>query len=329
MKRSVITGMGYYLPERIVTNADLEKMMNTSDEWIVQRSGIRERRYAAENEATADLGFYAAMRALEDAERKPEEIDRIIFATLSPDYYFPGSGGLVQERLGIEPMAALDVRNQCSGFLYGLDVADAFIRSGKARCVLLVGAEVHSRSLDYSDDGRHVAVLFGDGAGAVVIEGSDDGAGIKDAMLFAQGEYARELMVECPGTRSGLISPRMFEEKRIYPTMNGRFVFKHAVTRMVETTRRILEKNGLSTEDIDLYVFHQANLRINQMVSRELGLSEEKVFNNIERVGNTSAASIPIALCQARESGRLKRGDTVLLCGFGSGFTWGAILLEY
>lgn len=329
MIRSAIAGIGHYLPERIVPNKELESIMETTDEWIVQRSGIRERRYAAVGENTVDLAHEAARRALESCSLAAEELDLLVVATLSPDLMFPGTGVLLQDRLGIPPRAALDVRNQCSGFLYALDVADAYVRSGKARNVLVVGAELQSRFLDMTTRGRQMAVLFGDGAAAVVLQPASGDSAIIGSKLYAQGEFARELMLESPGTASGGSSSHaMIDEAKVYPHMNGKFVFKHAVTRMIEVTRELMKECTVTKEDIDLFIFHQANMRINQAVANELGLDASKIYSNIERVGNTSAASIPLALSEAVESGRAKPGSLVMLAAFGSGFTWGATLVR-
>ncbi|MBL4889847.1 MAG: ketoacyl-ACP synthase III [Candidatus Lindowbacteria bacterium] len=326
--RAKITGWGHYLPEKIVTNFDLEKMMNTTNEWIVQRSGIEQRHYAADNETPSDMALHASHKAMAMAGITADEIDIIIFATLSPEYYFPGSGVLLQDKLGISPRAAIDIRNQCSGFLYGLDAADAYIRSQKYKAALLIGGEVHSRFIDYSDEGRHVAVLFGDAAAAMVIQASDE-PGIMDTVLYSQGEHAHELMLESPGSASNPgFDPSMFEEKKCYPQMNGKFVFKNAIKRLAQVTHDICEKCGTSIDDIDLFLYHQANLRINQMVARELKIPPEKCFNNIQNVGNTSAASVPLAFSQAAEQNLIQPGSKILMASFGSGFTWGAGIVK-
>ncbi len=329
MPSSVITGLGMYVPPRVVTNAELTQYWETSDEWIVTRSGIRERRWVEEPASTAELAYYAAQEALQRAGCKPEEIDLIIFATLSPDLYFPGSGVLLQHRLGLETTPALDIRQQCSGFVYGLSIADQFIRTGMYRRILLVGAEIQSTWIDYSPEGRTVGVLFGDGAGAVVIEAmpEEGGRGVRSTHLYSQGAYAMELCIAEPS--SGTRSHQRPGSYGMRPYMNGREVFRHAVQRMSEAIRTALETQKWLPEGVDLYVLHQANLRIVQAVAENLGLSEEKFFNNIHKYGNTTAASIPIALYEAEKEGRLKAGHKVIVAAFGSGFTWGSAAIVW
>jgi 3-oxoacyl-[acyl-carrier-protein] synthase-3 len=317
----------------VVTNDDLTRLMETSDEWIQQRTGIRERRYSDGCTGAADMGAAAAEEAIARAGIPREAIDCIVFATLSPDVDMPASAFLLQNLLGLPGIPAFDVRNQCTGFLYSLAVADQFVRSGTYRYVLVVGSEVHSTGLDLSTRGRDVAVIFGDGAGAVVLGPSVDGErGILSTHLHAEGKYAEKLWIEAPGSR---LRPRLTEEMitgpegRIFPKMEGRYVFRHAVTRMSEVIREALDANGLTPKDIDLLVPHQANLRINQMVAAELGLDDERVVHNIQKYGNTTAASIPLALYEALEAGRIEPGDRVCLAGFGAGFTWGAVLLRW
>ncbi len=333
MPRAQILGVGHYVPERVVTNQDLTRLMDTSDEWIQQRTGIRERRYSDGFTGAASMGAIAAEEALRNAGIRREDVDCIIFATLSPDVDMPASAFLLQEYLEIPGIPAFDVRNQCTGFLYSLAVADQFVRAGTYRNVLVVGGEVHSTGLDLSTRGRDVAVIFGDGAGAVVVGPSPDAQrGILSTHLHAEGKYAEKLWIEAPGSR---LRPRLTEEMitgpegRIFPKMEGRYVFRHAVTRMAEVIREALDANGLTPQDIDLLVPHQANLRINQMVAAEFGLPDEKVVNNIDRYGNTTAASIPLALYEAIEQGRVQPGHLVCLAGFGAGFTWGAVLLRW
>lgn len=329
--RSHILGTGFHIPPRVVTNFDLEQVMDTSDEWIQQRSGIVERRYVDEGMGAADLGVLASRRALESAGIGPGDLDLLIFATLSPDYTFPGSGVLVQDQLGCDTIGSLDVRNQCSGFLYGLAVADQFIRTGTYRHILLIGSEVHSTGLDFTTRGRDVAVLFGDGAGAVVLGPSPDpDHGILSVHLHSQGKFFQDLWLECPASiLHPRITPEMLDEGRHYPKMKGRSVFTNAITRMPEVVREALEQNNLTTDDIALLIPHQANLRINQMVGHNLGLPEEKVFNNIQRYGNTTAATIPIALHEALEQGKIHRGDLIALATFGSGYTWASALVRW
>lgn len=329
MPRTAILGLGQYLPERVVTNDDLAKMFDTSDEWIQQRTGIKERRYVEDGVGPADLAVPATEQALENAGLKREDIEFIIFATLNPDYFFPGSGCVLQDKLGLPGIGALDVRNQCSGFIYGLSVADAFIRTGMYKRILLVGAEVHSSGLEFADTGRDVTVLFGDGAGAVILGATEEDKGILSSHLHADGKYAKELWLEIPAAR---YFPRLtkehMDEGRHYPRMNGRRVFKMAVEKMPEAINEALEANGLTVDDIDLLVPHQANLRINEFVAQKLGIPPEKVYNNIQRYGNTTAGSIPIALNEAIQEGKAKKGDTVMLAAFGSGFTWASCVLK-
>jgi len=331
MPQSRIIGIGSYLPERVVTNFDLAKLMDTSDEWVQQRTGIRERRFVNKGVGTSDLGMYAALRALEDAKLTPRGIDFIIFATLSPDYNFPGCGCLLQEKLGIGNIGALDVRNQCSGFIYSLSIADQFVKTGMYRYILVVGAEVHSTGLEFNNRGRDVAVIFGDGGGAVVVGPAEDGVSqILSTHLHSEGKYAQKLWLEAPGS---IFHPRLNEEMlregRHFPRMDGRYVFKHAIDRFQEVIHEALSANNLTVEDIDLLILHQANLRIVEAVSQSLKISPERVFNNIHKYGNTTAASIPIALDEAQKEGRLKTGDTIVLAAFGSGFTWGAAVIRW
>ncbi|MDV2466834.1 3-oxoacyl-ACP synthase [Elizabethkingia anophelis] len=340
MKKSVIKGFGYYVPEKVVTNDDLAKLMTTNDEWITERTGIKQRHYRKNindaEETTAYLGLQASKKAIESAGITAKDIDYIVFATLSPDYYFPGCGVLLQEMLGCDTIGALDVRNQCSGFVYAMSVADAFIKVGQYKNILVVGAEIHSFGLDFTDRGRGVSVIFGDGAGAIVLSASEDDSvqGILATNMHSEGKYADELCTKFPGTKYGWSvrlknEPDAIPDEEIYPHMNGNFVFKHAVTRFPETIHEALEKAGKKVEDLDLLIPHQANKRIAQYVQQQLGLPDEKVMVNIEKYGNTTAASIPIALSEAIEEGRMKRGDLVCLSAFGSGFTWGSVLFEY
>ena len=340
MIKSVILGTGHYVPENIVTNDYLAKLMTTNDEWITERTGIKERRHRKnrndEKETTAYLGFKASEIAIKNACITKDDIDFIIFATLSPDYYFPGSGVVLQDLLGCDTIGALDVRNQCSGFVYALSVANAFIKSGVYKKILVVGAEVHSFGLDFSDAGRGVSVIFGDGAGALVLGAStDENAGdILAVNLHSEGKYAEELVVKYPGTKYGwsdrvLKEPGVISDAEIYPYMNGNFVFKHAVSRFPETIEEALTAAGKSVEDLSLFIPHQANLRIAQFVQQKLNLPDSKIYYNIQKYGNTTAASIPIALDEAIQQGKIKRGDLVLLSAFGSGFTWGSVLFNF
>lgn len=340
MIKSTIKGIGHYVPENVVTNDDLAGLMNTSDAWITERTGIRQRHHRKNRndsrETTAYLGFRASEMAIKNAGLTAKDIDYIVFATLSPDYFFPGCGVLLQEMLGCDTIGALDVRNQCSGFVYAMSVANAFIKSGAYKNILVVGAEVHSFGLDFSDAGRGVSVIFGDGAGAVVLSaGEEENAGdILSFNMHSEGKYADELCTKFPGSKYGWsdrmrLEPENVTDAEIYPVMNGNFVFKHAVSRFPETMNEALQKAGKTVEDLDMFIPHQANLRIAQYVQQQFGLPDEKVFNNIQKYGNTTAASIPLALSEAIHSGKIKRGDLVLLSAFGSGFTWGSVLFEY
>ena len=330
MLRSRIVGMGHYLPERVVPNAELCTWMENSDEWIHQRSGIRERRWVNGNVGASELAEHAARQALAEAGRSVEEVDMILFATLSPDLNFPGSGCLLGARLGIPGVPAMDVRTQCTGFLYSLATADSMVRSGMARCVLVVGAEVHSSGLDLSTRGRDVSVLFGDGAGAAVVTATDGPSMLVDHELHADGRYAEILMVEAPASRlTPRLTPEMLQEGRHYPSMDGKAVFKHAVEKLPKLVHSILERNGYTLDDVALLVPHQANMRINELVARHLALPPERVMHNIQKYGNTTAASIPIALHEAVQEGRVRSGDLVLLAGLGAGLTWGASLVRW
>jgi 3-oxoacyl-[acyl-carrier-protein] synthase-3 len=330
MTRSRITGVGFHVPERVVTNADLEKLMDTTDEWIVERTGIRERRFVEPGTGTTDLAAEAAKKALADAGRQPADVDFIIAATITPDYMFPGCAVQLQDRLGTGTVGAMDVRNACTGFLYALATADAFIRAGTYRCVLVIGAEVQSTGLDLTTAGRDMAVLFGDGAGAAVVEPCEDGRGVLASVLHGEGRYAEELWAEAPTSKvMGRLTKPMMDAGRQYPKMNGRQVFKHATTRFPEVIREVLEKTGHTLDQVALIVPHQANRRIGDAVAGRLGVPPARVFQNIERYGNTTAASIPIALTEARDQGLIKPGDLVVLAAFGSGFAWGATALKW
>ncbi|MGD2245113.1 MAG: beta-ketoacyl-ACP synthase III [Candidatus Aminicenantes bacterium] len=331
-KKAYISGIGHFVPPKVVTNFDLEKIMNTSDEWIRQRSGITERHYADEGVGSSDLAYEAALKAIEDAQIDKAEIDFIIAATLSPDHYFPGIGVLVQARLGLEGIGAMDIRNQCSGFIYALSAASHYIQAGTYKKILLVAAEVHSTNLDYSDDGRDLAVLFGDGGAAVILEPSEeeDGRGVLSTHLFSDGRFAKELWMEAPSPKDHpTFYPDFMADKRHYPEMNGKLVFKNASEKMPEAVQTALKHNGLTIEDVDHLIPHQANDRISLMVARILGIPVEKVIRNIDRFGNTTAASIPIALDESVKSGRIKRGDVVVLTAFGSGFTWASAAIRW
>ena len=333
LRHSFIAGVGHYVPSRVVKNAELEPMMNTSDAWIQERTGIQERRWFEEGkDTTANMGANAARKALEMAGLQPDDVQMIVFATLSPDYFFPGSGVLMQRELGIKNNCpALDVRNQCSGFVYALSVADQFIRTGMYDTVLVVGSEIHSSGLDKTPEGRGVSVIFGDGAGAVVLRPSTtEGQGILSTHLHAQGEYAEELIVKEPGSnRENRVQYILDNPQDLYPYMNGQNVFKHAVVRFPQVIKEALDQNGYQPADIDMLIPHQANLRITQYVQQKMGLTDDKIFSNIQRYGNTTAASVPIALSEAVQEGKIKRGDLVCLAAFGSGFTWASALLKF
>ena len=331
MPRSAIVGTGFHVPDRVVTNDELTRYMETSDEWIRERSGIEERRWIEPGTTGAQMAAEASRMALDEAGLEPGDLDAIVLATLSPDHFFPGTGVFLQRELGASGIPAIDLRAQCSGFVYGLSVADAFIRSQQYRTILLVGVEIQSTGLNVSSAGRDVAVLFGDGAGAVVLQATEEpGRGVLSTHLHADGTEAELLWADAPSSLgTSLISHEDIDAGRHYPQMQGREVFRHAVARMPEVALEALDANGLSTEDIDLLIPHQANLRIAQMVQKRLGLADEQVFNNIQRYGNTTAATIPIALAEAVREGRLKRGDLLCLVAFGSGLTWGGALVRW
>ena len=304
--------------------------MDTSDEWIVQRTGIRERRFVDPGTGASDLGALAARRAIDRAGLSPRDIGFLVFATLSPDLFFPGSGVLVQEKLGLDTIGALDVRTQCTGFLYGLSVAELYVKAGVHDHVLVIGAEVQSTGMDMTTAGRDVSVLFGDGGGAVVVGPAEPGKGILSCHLHAEGKYARDLMVEAPSSAEHpRISREMIDAGRHLAVMNGRTVFAHAVHRFPQVIREALAANGMDLADLSLVIPHQANLRITQAVAKALGVGQEKVYSNIERYGNTTAASVPIALDECVEEGRIRGGDLVCLAAFGSGFTWASTLIRW
>ena len=333
MFNSEIIGCGMFVPETVVTNNDLSKMMETSHDWIVQRSGIEERRWVTPEVATSDLALKACEEAIKNAGIDKKEIDCLMFATLSPDADFPGAACMLQPKLGLSEIPAIDVRQQCSGFLYGMSMADAFIKSGQYKTILLVGAEIHSKGLNKTTAGRDVAVLFGDGAGAVVIRRteSNNPSKIFSTHLFAEGLHAKELWLEAPGMGIGAerLNHQMLEDGKHYPYMNGKKVFANAVRRMCECLMLALETNKLKLEDIDLFLFHQANLRINQMIAQELKIPDEKIFNTIMKYGNTTAATIPIGMSEAVKAGKLKKGMLVASAAFGSGFTWASSVYRW
>ena len=349
MNSSRIAGIGMYVPSHVVTNNDLLKYMDTSDEWIQERTGIQERRYAHRTEeTTTTMAVEAAKIAIERAGITNKDIDFIIFATLTPDYYFPGCGVLLQRAMQMEEIGALDVRNQCSGFVYALSVADQFIKTGTYKNILVVGSEKHSFGLDFTTRGRNVSVIFGDGAGAVVLQpAKKEGQGILSTHLHSDGASAEILAMYNPGTHANhwmeekyadfddaeigqmFFSHAMIDKGQIFPFMDGPAVFKKAIVKFPEVIMEALQKNGLTTTDLNLLIPHQANLRIAQFVQQKLGLRDNQVYNNIQRFGNTTAASVPIALCEAWEKGLVKEGDLVCLAAFGSGFTWASALMRW
>ena len=336
MYNSKIIGLGHYVPENVVTNDDLSKVMDTNDAWIQERTGIKERRHVVkgDGDTTTTMGVKAAKIAIERAGIDKDDIDFIVFATLSPDYYFPGPGVLVQRDLGIKTVGALDVRNQCSGFVYAVSIADQYIKTGMYKNVLVIGSELHSHGLDMTTRGRGVSVIFGDGAGAAVLTREEDTTkGILSTHLHSEGQHAEELSLIAPGMGNRWVTDIMEDsdpnDESYFPYMNGQFVFKNAVVRFSEVIVEGLEKNKLNATDIDLLVPHQANLRISQFIQKKFQLTDDQVFNNIMKYGNTTAASIPIALTEAWEAGKVKSGDLVVLAAFGSGFTWGSVIIRW
>ncbi|WP_413999212.1 3-oxoacyl-ACP synthase III family protein [Flavobacterium sp. W1B] len=335
MYHSKITGLGYYVPDNVVTNDDLSKIIDTNDEWIQERTGIQERRHIVRGEdTTTSMGVKAAKIAIERSGVAKEDIDFVVFATLSPDYYFPGPGVLVQRDLGLRTVGALDVRNQCSGFVYALSVADQYIKTGMYKNILVIGSEVQSTGLDMTSRGRGVSVIFGDGAGAAVLSREEDlSKGILSTHLHSEGQHAEELVVKAPGMGGRWITDILADndpdDESYFPYMNGQFVFKNAVVRFSEVINEGLQANNLQVSDIDMLIPHQANLRISQFIQNKFKLRDDQVFNNIQKYGNTTAASIPIALTEAWEQGKIKTGDTVVLAAFGSGFTWGSAIIKW
>ncbi|MES2410225.1 MAG: beta-ketoacyl-ACP synthase III [Bacteroidota bacterium] len=334
MYQSKISGLGFYVPDNVITNDDLSKIIDTNDEWIQERTGIQERRHIVRGEdTTTSMGVKAAKIAIERSGVSNDDIDFIVFATISPDYYFPGPGVALQQQLGLKTVGALDVRNQCSGFVYALSVADQFIKTGMYKNILVVASEVQSLGLDMTTRGRSVSVIFGDGAGAAVLSRSDDDSGILSTHLHSEGEHAKELAVLAPGMGgrwiTDILTDNNPDDESYFPYMNGQFVFKHAVVRFSEVINEGLQANNLQVSDIDMLIPHQANLRISQFIQKKFGLSDDQVFNNIQKYGNTTAASIPIALTEAWEQGKIKKGDTVVLAAFGSGFTWASAIIKW
>ncbi|WP_425640143.1 3-oxoacyl-ACP synthase III family protein [Algoriphagus yeomjeoni] len=332
MQKSRILGVGHYVPERSVTNHELSEMMNTNNEWIVERTGIESRHWFTPGvDTVTSMSKEASIMAMDRAGVQATEIDFIVFATITPDYFIPGNGVLLQRELGLGTIGALDIRNACSGFIYALSIADQFIKTGMYKKILVVGAEIQSSALDKSDEGRSSSVIFADGAGAAVLGAAEsDQPGILSTHLHSQGEHAEELYCKDPGSsREVRISPELIESGSFFLKMNGNAVFKHAVVRFMEVIKEALDANQLDQSAIDLLVPHQANLRISQYIQKQLGLPDEKVFNNIMTKGNTTAATIPIALSEAWEQGQIKEGDLICLAAFGSGFTWASALLQW
>ncbi|MBS7786353.1 ketoacyl-ACP synthase III [Flavobacterium sp. CYK-55] len=333
---SRIAGLGYYVPPRVVTNDDLSKIIDTNDEWIQERTGIQQRRHVVkgDGDTTTTMGIKAAKIAIERSGLTAQDIDFIVFATLSPDYYFPGPGVTLQKELGMRTVGALDIRNQCSGFVYALSIADQYIKTGMYQNILIVGSELHSIGLDMTTRGRGVSVIFGDGAGAAVLSRETDlSKGVLSTHLHSEGEHALELALQAPGMGgrwvTDILADNNPEDESYYPYMNGQFVFKNAVARFSEVINEGLQTNNLSVSDIDMLVPHQANLRISQFIQKKFNLTDDQVFNNIQKYGNTTAASIPIALTEAWEAGKIKSGDLVVLAAFGSGFTWGSAIIRW
>lgn len=335
MYNSKISGLGYFVPDNVVTNDDLSKLMDTNDEWIQERTGIKERRHVVKGEdTTSTMGVKAAKIAIERAGIDKDDIDFIVFATLSPDYYFPGPGVQVQRDLDIKTVGAIDIRNQCSGFIYGISLADQYIKSGMYKNVLVIGAELHSAGLDMTTRGRGVSVIFGDGAGAVVLTREEDNSkGILSTHLHSEGAHAEELSLIAPGMGKrwvlDILKDKDPNDVSYFPYMNGQFVFKNAVVRFSEVIIEGLKANNLESTDIDMLIPHQANLRISQFIQKKFRLRDDQVYNNIMQYGNTTAASIPIALTEAWEQGKIKEGDLVVLAAFGSGFTWGSAIIRW
>ena len=319
------------MPDRVITNGDLTHWMDTSHEWIVERTGIEERRWVKEGELGSEMAAAASREAMEEAGVGPKDIDLVVYATLSPDFEFPGNGVFVQRILGIPQVAVLDIRQQCSGFIYAMAIADNFIRTGMARTALVIGSEVQSRGMDLSTVGRNISSLFGDGAGAAVLGvAEDESRCVLSSHLHADGTEAEILCLEYPGWKSfPRITPEDLRGGKHHAVMEGRKVFKHAVTRMPEVILEALDANGMTLEDLDMIIPHQANLRINEAVAKGLGIPPEKMHNNIGKYGNTTAASIPLCLKEAVELGKIQPGDLVVLAAFGAGLTWGSVLLRY
>jgi len=330
IRKTKIAGIGYYVPERIVTNKDLEKLIDTNDEWIVTRTGIHERRWVDSRIGTSDLAVKATEKALDMAKVSAKDIDLIIFATLTSDYNFPGSAVQVQDKMDMNTIGAFDIKAACSAFVYGLSIGDQYIKTGQADNVLVIGAEIQSTGVDLSTKGRDMAVLFGDGAGAAVLQPSNDTSEILSTHIHSQGKYLKELWAEIPTSiESPCLTKEMLDEGRQFPQMNGREVFRNAVTRFPEVINEALLKNNLTVDDVNMFIPHQANLRITQSVAKRLGVGMDRMYSNIERYGNTTGASIPIALAEAHQEGKIKKDDIVILAAFGAGFTWASAAIRW
>jgi len=331
MPNPYISGTGFSLPPRVVTNDELSSYMDTTDEWIQERTGIKERRYVEKGVGPSDLAIPATEQALEAAGLTVSDIDFIIFATSTPDFYAPGSGCVLQEKMGFNEIGALDIRVQCSGFIYGLSIAEQYIRTGNFKNILLIGAEVQSTAMNLTDEGRDTAIIFGDGSGAAIISATEENKGILSTHMHSEGKYLKELWLEAPASNAGhpRITREVLDEGKQYLKMNGKEVFRHAITRFPEVINEALEANNLTSENINLLIPHQANLRITQMVQKRLGLSNDQVFSNIHKYGNTTAATIPIALAEAFNEGRIKEGDILVLAAFGAGFTWASAIMKW
>ncbi|MFJ1474490.1 3-oxoacyl-ACP synthase III family protein [Capnocytophaga cynodegmi] len=333
--RSKIKGLGFYVPDNIVTNDDLSKLMDTSDAWIQERTGIQQRRHVIKGkDTTTSMGVKASLKAIENAEIDKNDIDFIIFATLSPDYYFPGCGVLVQRELELKTVGALDIRNQCSGFVYALSIADQYIKTGMYKNILIIGSETHSPGLDFSTRGRNVSVIFGDGAGAAIVSREENPKkGILSTHLHSEGTHAEELALIAPGIGkrwvTDIVAENNPDDVSYFPYMNGQHVFKNAVVRFSEVIQEGLKTNGLTQKDINMLIPHQANLRISQFIQQKFELTDDQIYNNITKYGNTTAASIPIALTEAYQLGKIKDGDLVVLAAFGSGFTWASAIIRW
>ena len=330
MYRSKIIGMGFKVPDNIISNDDLSKIMDTSDEWIQTRSGIKERRWATEEVATSDLALSAANKAIKNAEIKNKEIDLVIVGTLSSDYFFPGVSAQLQEKLNLNLVGAFDIKAACSAFIYSLSIADQYIKTGAAKTILVIGAETQTKLIEKSSEGRDVAVLFGDGAGAAIVQRSDDESQILSTHLHSQGKDLKNLWMEAPGTSMGSwFKENKFDQKKFTPKMNGREVFKNAVKRFPEVIHEALDHNNLDFNDIKLIIPHQANYRISEAVAKKLEVGMDKVYSNIHKYGNTTAASIPIALTEAIYSKKINKGDLIILAAFGAGYTWASAAIKW